>query len=429
MLLTRLFELAAQGLFRRRLRSIITLASVVVGTAGLLLFIAVASGLQQQIQLQLGSYEPATVLHVDPPLTPAATSANSGPPPGIDDTLLQRMRSLPHVRAAFPELQVGGTAKLGSTELPLALRPVPASYVSGGAGVRLLAGRVFTADDAREVVISAGFANVLAGDGGGAGPSSARVLTTGPASPNAATPQRIKALVGQALQFTPDANGGPAAQAASLQIVGVVDSRDPYAFVPFTTGTALQPPDPSGAAASYDAAIVQVSSVEDVAAARQEIEGLHLHIETPDTLAKSLSNALGLARVIAAVIAAIGLLLAVINITNMLLAAVHERAREIGIMKAVGARNWHVGLLFLLESLLVGVLGGILGSGLAILVARLIGVLLPIQLPDSPPLTLVIPAPAVLLALAAVTLLSALAGSLPALRAARIEPAVAIAGV
>jgi ABC-type antimicrobial peptide transport system permease subunit len=416
-LLTRLLRLAVQGLLRRRLRSSFTLGSVIVGTAGLLLFLGVASGLEQQLQAQLGTYEPATVLHVDPPLTAPSSVATSGPPPGIDAALLQKLRALPHVRDVFAEVQVGGTIAIAGTTSPLELRPAPPSYVSAGADVHLLGGRLFTAPDAHELVVSAGFLEALNGapPPGGAAAQTSAALT-------------VPTLVGQQVEFTPQGPDGANGQAIPMRIVGVIDGRAPFAYVPYTVGLSLLAPNPDGSPPSFEAAIVQVDSVQQVAAVRQAIQADQLHIETTDTLAKSLTSALSLARLVAAVIALAGLLLAVVNITNTLLAAVTERAREIGIMKAVGARSWHVGTLFLLESLMLGLAGGIVGSGIALLLARLLLHLVPLQLPGGPPLTLAISSIAVLLTVLAVTALSGLAGLLPALRAARLDPAAAIAG-
>ncbi|MBN1275781.1 ABC transporter permease [Candidatus Woesearchaeota archaeon] len=60
-------------------------------------------------------------------------------------------------------------------------------------------------------------------------------------------------------------------------------------------------------------------------------------------------------------IAAISLIIGAIGIMNTMYTAVMERTKEIGIMKAIGARNSDVLLLFLIESGLLGVAGGIIG--------------------------------------------------------------------
>lgn len=65
------------------------------------------------------------------------------------------------------------------------------------------------------------------------------------------------------------------------------------------------------------------------------------------------------------VFAALGLLVAAFGITNTMLMSVLERVREIGVMKAVGARNGHIQAIFLLEGAWVGLVGGLVGLLLA----------------------------------------------------------------
>ena len=54
-------------------------------------------------------------------------------------------------------------------------------------------------------------------------------------------------------------------------------------------------------------------------------------------------------------------LVASLGITNTMFMSVLERTREIGVMKAVGARDRHIQMIFLVEGALLGVLGGGLG--------------------------------------------------------------------
>jgi putative ABC transport system permease protein len=61
------------------------------------------------------------------------------------------------------------------------------------------------------------------------------------------------------------------------------------------------------------------------------------------------------------VVAGVSLLVAALGITNTMLMSVLERVREIGIMKAVGGRDGHIQMIFLVEGALVGLAGGLLG--------------------------------------------------------------------
>jgi putative ABC transport system permease protein len=70
-------------------------------------------------------------------------------------------------------------------------------------------------------------------------------------------------------------------------------------------------------------------------------------------------------------IALVSVIVASVNIMNTMYTAVLERTKEIGIMKAVGARNNDILFIFLLESGVIGMLGGAMGVGLGYLVAKI----------------------------------------------------------
>ena len=61
-------------------------------------------------------------------------------------------------------------------------------------------------------------------------------------------------------------------------------------------------------------------------------------------------------------IALISVIVASVNIMNTMYTSVLERTREIGIMKAIGARNSNIRTIFIFESGLLGIVGGILGE-------------------------------------------------------------------
>jgi putative ABC transport system permease protein len=64
-------------------------------------------------------------------------------------------------------------------------------------------------------------------------------------------------------------------------------------------------------------------------------------------------------------VAGVALLIAALGIANTMLMSVLERTREIGIFKAVGAGDFHVQAIFLIEGALIGLVGGLLGLVLA----------------------------------------------------------------
>ncbi|PIT88025.1 MAG: multidrug ABC transporter substrate-binding protein [Candidatus Magasanikbacteria bacterium CG10_big_fil_rev_8_21_14_0_10_36_32] len=73
-----------------------------------------------------------------------------------------------------------------------------------------------------------------------------------------------------------------------------------------------------------------------------------------------------------AAVAAIALVVGGIGIMNIMLAAVQERTREIGLRKAVGAKNHHIVIHFLLETVMITLIGGIIGILLGIIISTLV---------------------------------------------------------
>ncbi len=114
----------------------------------------------------------------------------------------------------------------------------------------------------------------------------------------------------------------------------------------------------------------------------------------------------------------ISLLVGGIVVMNIMLVSVTERAFEIGLRKAVGARRSHIMLQFLIESAILTSLGGALGLGLAAGLAWLIGATTPI------PMTITIGY--VVLSLSVSGGIGIIAGIYPAFKAARLDPITAL---
>ena len=84
-------------------------------------------------------------------------------------------------------------------------------------------------------------------------------------------------------------------------------------------------------------------------------------IETPESLLATLTTILLIVQGVLVGIAAISLVVGGIGIMNTMYTAVLERTKEIGIMKAIGARNWEILSVFIIEAGMLGLVGGIIG--------------------------------------------------------------------
>ncbi len=89
-------------------------------------------------------------------------------------------------------------------------------------------------------------------------------------------------------------------------------------------------------------------------------------VTTPQATLASVNSIISGIQVFIIIIASISILVGAIGITNTMMTSVMERRREIGIMKAIGARNEHVFYQFFIEAGLLGLIGGIVGALLGI---------------------------------------------------------------
>ncbi|MCL0030000.1 FtsX-like permease family protein, partial [Dehalococcoidia bacterium] len=135
---------------------------------------------------------------------------------------------------------------------------------------------------------------------------------------------------------------------------------------------------------------------------------------------KGIGDMVGIVQAFVAGLAAIALLVGGVGVMNTMYTSVLERTREIGVMKAVGAQNRHILLIFLIESSLMGLVGGIIGVVLGLLLSAgtslVVGHFLDFEL------LLVISAPLILGTLLFSLLAGAIAGMLPARRASKLRP-------
>jgi putative ABC transport system permease protein len=135
------------------------------------------------------------------------------------------------------------------------------------------------------------------------------------------------------------------------------------------------------------------------------------------TLTELLSNMAKIADMLTIVLtlgAGITLIVSGVGIMNSMIANVQSRIKEIGIRKALGATSHEIRLQFLTEAVFLSLSGGIVGTLLGLAIPLTLGLLTPFKIPISPW--------SAVAALSTSVLVGVLFGTLPANRAARLDP-------
>jgi len=134
---------------------------------------------------------------------------------------------------------------------------------------------------------------------------------------------------------------------------------------------------------------------------------------------EAITNVTNALKMFLTAVAAIALAVGGIGIMNIMLAAVQERTREIGLRKAVGAKNSDIVFQFLVESVMITFLGGIIGMLLGILISVIVA---KIAISMGYSWDLVISPYSILLASFVSIVVGLIFGIIPAKRASRLDP-------
>lgn len=141
-------------------------------------------------------------------------------------------------------------------------------------------------------------------------------------------------------------------------------------------------------------------------------------VNVPLTLLRQAEETKRTFNVVLGAIAGISLLVGGIGIMNIMLASVTERTREIGIRRAIGARQRQIVAQFLIETIVLSISGGIIGIGL--------GVFIPWVIEKMANMPTIVSFSSLLLSLGISVSVGVIFGIYPAFRAARLDPIVAL---
>jgi ABC-type lipoprotein export system ATPase subunit len=401
---------------RRPLRTSLTTAGVAIGIAAMTLIAALAGGLQGALASPALARSQLHQVAVFP----------SGDANGFSAGTLATLSRQPHVQAAWGQVAMTGTYTLEGTTPQPAVKPSGALVSlpprSSSPDMTLIAGRLPRSDSAVEIlltdrtVMALGFKNAAAALG---------------------STVDFNSTSGTLVVSGPPVNPVTSSLFISLPVVGVVSSQ----YMPAGASGALVP---YSVAKEYWAKMAQfngwktgefanITLLADSGGAvdtvRKRLETLGFQPQTFGDVFRGFEDLLSRLRIALLALALVALLLACLGIANTMYSAVLERTKEIGVLKALGARSRDVLLLFVAEAALIGLAGGIIGTLVAVglasignaavdrLVQSLAGTGIDVFRTDFG---------IAVAALALAVVLSTVSGLLPSMRAARQDPSRAL---
>jgi putative ABC transport system permease protein len=172
--------------------------------------------------------------------------------------------------------------------------------------------------------------------------------------------------------------------------------------------------------------LVQVRSTDEVRSTAKAIEAMlkrfhgkeDYQLSVPLALLRQAEATKRTFNIVLGSIAGISLLVGGIGIMNIMLASVTERTREIGIRRAIGAKRRQIVSQFLIETVVLSTVGGLIGTAL--------GVVIPALITYFAGMPTVVPTYGILLSLGISVGVGVVFGLYPAVRAASLDPIVAL---
>lgn len=453
------------NLARRKLRTFLTTFAVVIGIGALVSMFAFGQGVQKNVTDKFKELELFNCVNVFPPTAQEHSQSKAAPSgcgsdvrrdenpaertegepqqaPVLDDDFIQRITKIEGVESAFAEIRFPAMVRLREKERSSLVQVLPANVCQSGLAKLLAEGEPYTGDDANCLIISNSLLHSMKVKDAKTVIGEQIELSTIRFDPNLFSPAAIASVMrGDEIPFSRDSY--------TFTIVGVAERME-FGGAMLVRSDVFIPPGPSkkmkkisltniwdffsaaGGAQQdkgYSAVTVKLSSAKYVQPVRQQIEDWGFRTFALMDELKEIKRAFIFMDMFLFAVAMIGITVASLGIVNTMIMSILERYREIGIAKAVGASDKDVKKIFFFESGVIGFLGGIFGLALGWVVGLVINEVANFFLArQGVPYVGYFSFPwwLCLGAVAFSVLVSLAAGVYPTLRAARVDPVVAL---
>lgn len=447
------------NLWRTRIRTFLTVLGVMVGIGALISMVSFGTGLEKNITDVFQSNDLFTSLTVTAskislqnPSSMMEESGRSTVP--LNDSVIALIKKVDGVEMAYPEISTPVRVMYGSKSTTRNLMGMPAQMRNYKPYDELLAGKFFTSDSAKEVIVSTELLQKLGVYLKTEKASEYDTLKAKRVAPESLIGKKIKIVTASMSQMSMNpmammmgmGGSSPVAQTEFEFVIGGIMKSERFSgrnlggdiIAPLHSAQKL----PSlgftnvmellnrgSTKSKYSSVYVRVKEVKDAEPVRKQLEKMKLNIFSFADQLQEIKRGFLVIDSILGVIGIISLLVAALGIINTMLMSILERTREIGIMKAIGGSELQIRIIFFFEAGCIGLLGALGGIGLGWIVTRIANVIVNIQASQQgqDPIELFyFPVWLIVGSIVFSIGISLLAGLYPAIRASRVDPVEAL---
>jgi len=370
-----------KNLLRRKMRTLLTVMGVVIGTASIVIMVSIGIGMNEGFKSEISRMGSLNSINVRSPETgmyyiydeAEARRANSAEKRDLDDAAVADFTRIDGVEAVIPFIETHGKIKLGKYIGYVQLQGINPEHMDK-LGLKVSEGRLLSAGDKMNAVFGFGVKDNLYNPKGSQrhrfGRNTPEVDLLG---------ERITLSLdmsyGEEFMFS-DSSVQKKPKTYKINGVGLLEegSYEYYSSMfmdiaelkkivkDFNKGMSKN--DNSGDyrdIKGYSRIIVKVKDINDVQSIKKQIKDMGFFADSLTDILESMQKTTSSIRIVLGAIGAVSLLVASIGITNTMVMSIYERTREIGIMKVIGSSLGDIRRMFLFEASMIGLLGGIIG--------------------------------------------------------------------
>lgn len=374
-----MIAMALGNLFKRKVRTALTVSGVIIGTCAIIVMLSLGIGIKQSTETMMQSMGDLTVITINGSSRGSAAAAGAESAV-LNDKALEKIRKLPNVVTLTPVSYVNNvTISSGKYEFRNMIYGVYMNSLKDLGYVAEqgeLPGEKYKETDILFGSETAYNFSKKNSNGGGFGYMRVSGKDGKKPKPNV-DPMTDRFLANVDLN---DESSGKTSKPVKLNVLGTLAedwSKNPSPsnciIMDVSLAKKLQEKyaklskdkNSSNRQQGYENAVVKVASIADVSGTEQSIKDMGFDTYSMDSTRKPLEDQMRKIQMILGGLGAISLLVAALGITNTMIMSIYERTREIGIMKVLGCVVRNIRSMFLIEAGAIGFLGGAVGIGLS----------------------------------------------------------------
>lgn len=420
-----LATLAFQNLKERKFRTLLASLSIAIGTASIIVFLGLSNGIQQATFSEIEKKSPLTQITVTPKPEKTGTISllKHSEKNKLTDETIKKISSLSGIKTIHPEIQYNNFASL---EIPIFGMTLATETMAFGVPTDFIKNDLSTAEiwnktaEPYPTLIPRKLLDLY--NLAIAGPQNLPFLSE-------------ENLIGKELIFYPNystffPSSNNKTTAVKLEVVGFSDKIGLIGVtLPFEIVKKLNTEYTNSTSENYLELFVETKDAGQTTNIAKEIEKLGFRTTYFQKNLQDVDAKFTYLRISLGAISLIILITAAIAIISTFLATVSERTKEIGLFRALGATKNHIKKIILIEAGLTGLIGSSIGTIFGLIGSKIIdriGLEQLTQTTFSPETIFSITPSLIFSSIFLSTLLSILAGYIPAQKAANISPMIAL---